>query len=450
MFAFFWSLASFIVALGILVAVHEWGHFWVARRCGVQVERFSIGFGKALWSRKDKLGTEYVIAAIPLGGYVKMLDERVDQVSEQDLPKAFNRQSVGKRIAIIAAGPVTNFLFAIFALFIMYLIGVDTVRPVIGEITTDSIAELAQVPEGSEIVSVGGRTTGDWEAVNLELISHIGNEEITIGFVAANSSVAVERVLNIGQWQFNPEKDSALLSLGIVPFRPKATTELAFVAEKSAAASAGMKVGDKIIAIDGTPVTNWEQIVGYVADHGKQQVEFAVERQGEVLTLLSTIGEMERDGRMIGSLGVVAKSQPWPDSYLFTQQYNPFGALLKAADKTWRLMTLSVEMLGKLFTGDVSIKNLSGPISIAQGAGASAGYGLVYFLSFLALISVNLGIINLLPLPVLDGGHLLYYVIELFTGRAVPESVQEIGFRIGGALLLMIMSVAIFNDIARL
>jgi regulator of sigma E protease len=175
-----------------------------------------------------------------------------------------------------------------------------------------------------------------------------------------------------------------------------------------------------------------------------------VERQGEVLTLVSTIGEMERDGRMIGSLGVVAKSDPWPDSYLFTQQYNPFGALLKAADKTWRLMTLSVEMLGKLFTGDVSIKNLSGPISIAQGAGASAGYGLVYFLSFLALISVNLGIINLLPLPVLDGGHLLYYVIELFTGRAVPEAVQEIGFRIGGALLLMIMTVAIFNDIARL
>jgi regulator of sigma E protease len=450
MFAFFWSLASFIIALGILVAVHEWGHFWVARRCGVQVERFSIGFGKALWSRKDKLGTEYVIAAIPLGGYVKMLDERVDQVSEKDLPKAFNRQSVGKRIAIIAAGPVTNFLFAIFALFVMYLIGVDTVRPIIGDVTAESIAEIAQIPPGSEIISVGERTTGDWEAVNLEFISHIGGEKITIGYRAANSSTVQERVLNIGQWQFDPEKDSALLSLGIVPFRPKATTELAFVLENSSAALAGMQVGDKIIAMDGTPVTNWEQIVGYVADHAKQQVEFAVERQGKVLTLASSIGEVERDGHKIGSLGVVAKSEPWPDSYLFTQQYYPFGALQKAADKTWRLMTLSVEMLGKLFTGDVSIKNLSGPISIAQGAGASAGYGLVYFLSFLALISVNLGIINLLPLPVLDGGHLLYYVIELFTGRAVPESVQEIGFRIGGALLLMIMSVAIFNDIARL
>lgn len=450
MFNFIWSLASFIVALGILVAVHEWGHFWVARRCGVKVERFSIGFGKALWSKKDKLGTEYVIAAIPLGGYVKMLDERVEQVSEQDLPFAFNRQPVLKRIAIIAAGPLTNFVFAVFALLLMYMIGVDTVKPVIGEIKPDSIAAQAQLVPGSEIKKIGSRSTSDWESVNLELISHIGASQIDIQVSVPGSGGVKQTTLNIDNWQFEPEKDSALTSLGITPYRPKPTTELAFIAENSAAFEAGMQVGDKIIGIDGTPAENWEQIVGYVAQRGQQQVEFEVQRKGQILTLLTTIGELEREGTVQGYLGVVAKSDPWPDSYLFTQQYNPFGALLKAMDKTWRLITLSIEMIGKLFSGDVSVKNLSGPISIAQGAGASAGYGFVYFLSFLALISVNLGIINLLPLPVLDGGHLLYYVIELFTGRPVPESVQEIGFRIGGVLLLLLMTVAIFNDIARL
>ena len=449
MIEFFWSLGSFIVALGILVAVHEWGHFWVARRCGVKVERFSIGFGKPLWRKYDKLGTEYVVAAIPLGGYVRMLDERVDQVKEEELSQAFNRQHVLKRIAIIAAGPITNFLFAIVALFFMYLIGLDTVKPVVGDVQPDSIAAAAGMQQGGQVSKIGDRATVDWEAVNLELISHIGKPNIAME-ITQESGLAKTYLLDTRNWQFDPEKVSALSSLGIVPFRPAATTELAFIGKQSAADSAGMQIGDKIVSLDGTPVQKWEQIVGYVEQRPGQEVQFEVQRNNQFVSLVATIGSREIDGQQKGYLGVASRSEPWPDSYLFTHQYDPLSAVVKAMDKTWRLMTLSVEMIGKLITGDVSVKNLSGPISIAQGAGASAGYGLVYFLSFLALISVNLGIINLLPLPVLDGGHLLYYFIELLTGRPVPESVQEVGFRIGGALLLLLMTIAIFNDVTRL
>lgn len=449
MLTFIWNLFSFIIALGLLVAVHEWGHFWVARRCGVKVERFSIGFGKPLWRTKDKLGTEFVVAAIPLGGYVRMLDERVDQVKQEDLPYAFNRQSVGKRIAIIAAGPITNFLFAILALFIMYLIGLDTVKPVIGDIQPDSIAAQAKLSPGQQIVSIGERETPDWEAVNLELVSHIGQDIVPME-VQTEQGYRLQRQLTISAWQFDPDKQSALASLGITPFRPAVTRELALVADDSAAQQAGLQIGDKIIGIDGTQYEKWEQIVRYVEQHPAQNVTLDVLRDQQSLQLQATIGSREVNGELKGYLGVVAKSEPWPTSYLFTHQYDPLSAALKAMDKTWRLMTLSVEMIGKLLTGDVSVKNLSGPISIAQGAGVSAGYGLVYFLSFLALISVNLGIINLLPLPVLDGGHLLYYFIELLTGRPVSDSVQEIGFRIGGAVLFLLMTIAIVNDITRL
>ncbi|WP_026375681.1 sigma E protease regulator RseP [Aestuariibacter salexigens] len=448
MIAFVWSLMSFIVALGILVAVHEWGHFYVARRCGVKVERFSIGFGKPLWRTHDKHGTEFVIAAIPLGGYVRMLDERVDQVSEADLPYAFNRQSVGKRIAIIAAGPLTNFIFAIFALLLMYLIGLPTVKPVIGNIEAQSIAAQAGLPDAGEITAIGGQQTADWEDVNLELVSHIGKDAMQVT-VLRTEGYTQDYTLDLRDWSFDPDSQSALASLGIQRFTPDATTEITYVAENSAAQRAGFNVGDKIIAMDGTLPQNWQQIVDYVSARPGQMLRFEVGRGGDIVSLDATIGTRENDPS-IGYLGLAPRYEEWPEGHVFIHQYNPISALLKATDKTWRWMTLSVEMIGKLITGDVSVKNLSGPISIAQGAGVSAGYGLVYFLSFLALISVNLGIINLLPLPMLDGGHLLYYFIELLTGRPVPESVQEVGFKVGGVLLLMLMSIAIFNDIARL
>jgi regulator of sigma E protease len=448
--SFLISLVSFIVALGILVAVHEWGHFWVARRCGVKVERFSIGFGKALWRRKDKLGTEFVIAAIPLGGYVKMLDERVDEVSEKDLPYAFNRQHVLKRIAIIAAGPGVNFLFAIFALFVMYLIGLQTIKPVVGSIEPDSVFSQSNIPQNAILTQVGDRKVVDWEDVAYEFMSFIGNDEMLVKWTDDKNSYERSATINLKQWKFDPDKTSVFASLGLIPYRPKVLNVLGYIEDGSAAQSIGFKANDKIVSLDGTSMQNWEQIVGYVSTRANQTVEANVLRNGQIISLNGTIGSKTGEQTTKGYMGFTPTLEPWPEGVVFVHQYGVVKAMSKAMDKTWRLMTLSIEMLGKLITGDVSVKNLSGPISIAQGAGMSASLGLVYFLGFLALISVNLGIINLLPLPVLDGGHLLYYFIELISGRPVPESVQEVGFKIGGVLLLLLMSIAIVNDIARL
>lgn len=444
------TIVAFIVAIGILVAVHEWGHFWVARRCGVKVLRFSIGFGPTLWSRTDKLGTEYVIAAIPLGGYVKMLDERVEEVSTADLPFAFNQQTVWKKIAIIAAGPFVNFIFAVFALYVMFLIGVPTSKAMLGEVVPDSIVSQSPITSHSVITGIGERQTRNWEEVNLELMSYIGQDAIAVTWQPEGQQFAKTTNLNIKKWQFDPDKTSAVSSLGFSVYRPDIILVLAQVVENSAAEQAGLKLGDKILQFDGTTMQNWEQIVGYVSERPNQSVDIKIERNGQILSLSGTIGEKTEKGITRGYMGFLPTLEAWPEGVLFNYQYGIVDGIGKALDKTWRLMTVSVGMLGKLITGDISVKNLSGPIAIAQGAGMSASSGLVYFLSFLALISVNLGIINLLPLPVLDGGHLLYYFIELISGRPVPESVQEIGFKIGGVILLLLMSIAIVNDITRL
>ncbi|MCF2950153.1 sigma E protease regulator RseP [Paraglaciecola aquimarina] len=460
MFEFVWSVASFVIALGILVAVHEWGHFWVARRCGVKVEKFSIGFGKAFWRKTDKHGTEFVLAVIPLGGYVKMLDERVEQVAEEDLPHAFNRQHVLKRIAIIAAGPLVNFIFAIFALFVMYLIGLQTIKPVVGNIEPESILSASLIPAKATLVQVGERKVTDWEDVNYELMSHIGNEQLTLKWTENNHPIVKSAKVDISQWKFDPDKESPLSSLGLTPFRPEVSNTLGYVQENSAAEKIGLLADDKILRIDGTSMQNWEQIVSHVVAKPNESIQIDVLRNNQNVRLEGLVGSRELSSKeqgsevssqaVVGYMGFTPRYEAWPEGMVFIHQYGLSQALGKALDKTWRLMTLSIEMLGKLLTGDVSVKNLSGPIAIAQGAGMSASSGLVYFLSFLALISVNLGIINLLPLPVLDGGHLLYYFIELLSGRPVPDSVQEVGFKIGGFVLLLLMSVAIFNDIARL
>ncbi|MEW9797634.1 sigma E protease regulator RseP [Alteromonas sp. CYL-A6] len=449
MLSFIWSLGAFIVALGILVAVHEWGHFYVARRCGVFVERFSIGFGKPLWRKRSQSGTEYVIAAIPLGGYVRMLDERVDDVPPEQAHQAFNNKPVLQRMAIIAAGPGINFVFAVFALFVMYLVGLETVKPVIKQVEPDSIAARAALKDGDEILAIGERDTPDWEAVNFELVSYVGGEQAPLT-VKGENGVTRQITLNIREWNFDPDKQSPLRSLGITPFRPDPTLTLSLVGKDSPAAEAGLKAGDTLTALNGERIADWASLVEMISDKPGETATLTVQRDGQTLTVNATIARQETPEGQKGYLGVSPAFEAWPPGYLFTHQYGLLESVSRALDKTWRLMTLSIEMIGKLLTGDVSVKNLSGPISIAQGAGVSAGYGLAYFLSFLALISVNLGIINLLPLPMLDGGHLMYFTIEWITGKPVPEVVQEWGFRIGGALLFMIMGIAIINDIARI
>lgn len=441
----FWAVGAFILAIGIVVTFHEFGHFWVARRCGVRVLTFSIGFGKPLWSRVAKDGTCYQVAMLPLGGYVRMLDGRVDDVPVGQEHTSFSHKSVQQRIAIVLAGPIFNFIFAVLALWLMFLIGVPSARPVVGEVAPQSIAEQAGLQRGDVIVRVDNRRTREWQAVNLALVERIG-DNATRWVVSDAEGTEREIDLNLAGWDFDPDRESTISSLGIQMFQPRVYATLAQVVDDSPADRAGMRAGDKIIGIDGTMPMEWVQIRSFIADNPAQTHQFVIERDGAQQALSVTIGEQGGQGY----LGVIQEMEPIPEEYLFTLQYGVLQAIPQSIDRTWQLMSLSVNMIKKLVTGDVSVKNLSGPVGIAVGAGDSASYGLVYFLSFLALISVSLGIFNLLPIPVLDGGHLVYYIIEWVRGKPVSERVQEIGLRVGMILLFALMALVLVNDITRL
>ncbi len=449
MLSVLWSLAAFIIALGVLITVHEFGHFWVARRCGIYVERFSIGFGKALWRRTDKYGTEFVIALIPLGGYVKMLDERVEAVAPEMRHKAFNNKTVAQRAAVIAAGPIANFIFAIFAYWLVFIIGVPSVRPVVGEISPNSIAASAQITAGMELKAVDGIETPDWDAVRMAFIGKIGDAGATLTLAPFGSQQTVQKKLDLTHWQFEPDKQDPVISLGLNPVSAQVEPVLDEVQKDSAASKAGLQAGDRIVKVDGRPV-GWMEFATEVKSNPAKTLTVEIQRQGSTLSLTLIPDTKPGTAKPEGFVGVVPKIIPLPDEYKTVRQYGPFTAVMQATDKTWQLMKLTVSMLGKLITGDVKLNNLSGPISIAQGAGMSAEFGFVYYLMFLALISVNLGIINLFPLPVLDGGHLLFLAIEKLKGRPVSERVQDFSYRIGSILLVMLMGLALFNDFSRL
>lgn len=449
MLSILWSLGAFIVALGVLITVHEFGHFWVARRCGVKVERFSVGFGKALWRRRDQQGTEYVIAMIPLGGYVKMLDERVEPVPPELRHSAFNHKTVSQRAAIIAAGPLANFIFAVFAWWLVFIIGVPGIRPVIGEIVSGSPAEMAQIVPGMELKAIDGIETPDWDAVRMALVTKIGDQQTMISVVPFGTAHISEKRIDLRNWQFDPAKQDPVTSLGMLPRSPQIETVLAEVQPNSAAMKAGLQAGDRIVKVDGQPLDQWQRFVTLVRDNPGKALAVEVERRGNSLALTLT-PDVKPGRKAEGFAGVVPRIIPLPDEYKTVRQYGPFTAIGEASAKTWQLMKLTVSMLGKLVTGEVKLNNLSGPISIAQGAGMSAEYGLIYYLMFLALISVNLGIINLFPLPVLDGGHLLFLAIEKIKGGPVSERVQDFSYRIGSILLVLLMGLALFNDFSRL
>ncbi|MDF2155534.1 sigma E protease regulator RseP [Vibrio sp. CAU 1672] len=447
-----WNLISFIVALGILVAVHEFGHFWVARRCGVKVEKFSIGFGRSIWTKVGKDGTEYSISVIPLGGYVKMLDGRVDQIPEYERERAFDQKPLWKRSSIVAAGPVFNFLFAIVAYWLVFLIGVPAVKPVVGQVVPNSIVAQAGIEPGMELKAISGIKTPDWESVNMGLVSHIGDDSMTMTVSPADEvGFEVTRTLDLRDWQFEPESESAMQSLGFTPFTPEIYTRLAQITQGGAADKAGLLAGDTVQAINGEPVTEWQQVVDVIRSHPNAPIEVVVMRDNAQLSVPMTPASRElANKQVIGFAGIAPEVADWPESYRFELQFGVFESIGKAIDKTGQVIGLTISMLKKLIVGDVGLNNLSGPISIAKGAGATADYGLVYFLGFLALISVNLGIINLVPLPMLDGGHLLFFAIEAIIRRPVPEKVQEMGYRIGGAIIFSLMALALFNDFARL
>lgn len=444
-----WSLGAFVVTLGILVTFHEFGHFWVARRCGVKVLTFSVGFGKPIWQRQGRDGTVYQVGVIPLGGYVRMLDERVDSVSEDERQVTFNSKTVWQRAAIIAAGPIANFVLAIAVLWVMFVIGVPSVKPIVGTVQENSIAAQAGIQTPAEIIAIDGVETADWQQVNLRFAAALGNDLVEVKTIDEGNRERTYQ-LQIGAWRLQDNQQPTYAALGLQPFRPEVSLVLSYIAPDSPAAAANLQVGDKIIAFDGTPVVDWPQTRDLIMQAAGQEVRVTLERNGQTVTQQVQLGSREANGQRYGFLGVEPTVAAYPEQYRFTQQYGIVDGLLQGAERTWELMALSVNMLGKLLVGTVSVSNLSGPVAIAEGAGATASYGLVYFLGFLALISVNLGIINLVPLPVLDGGHLAFLAIEGVRGKPVSERVQEVCYRIGGILIFALMAIAISNDILRL
>lgn len=446
-----WNLGAFIVALGILVAIHEFGHFWVARKCGVKVLRFSIGFGKTIWMRKGKDGCEYAIAMIPLGGFVKMLDERVEDVPEELKSQAFNGKPVLSRIAIVAAGPLANFALALAAFWLMFMIGVPSVKPVIGDVKVNSIVAESGVTAPALITAIDGEDVLDWSEVTLKLVDRMDADSMLMRLKLEEQNYTVERQVDLRNWHFDPETQSPITSLGIQPFSPKVSLEIAKVIDGSAGKLAGLQVGDVITAIAGEPVAKWQEVVKIIQASPNKALTLSVQRGADRVTLnVTPKSRKNQQGIAQGYLGVAPVVASYPQDYVVDIQYGMLSALEKSVERTWELTTLTFRMIGRLITGDISLNNLSGPISIAKSAGASADYGLVYFLGFLALISINLGIMNLMPLPVLDGGHLMFYSFELLTGKPVSEKVQEIGFKLGSVAIMLLTGIALFNDFARL
>ncbi len=446
--------AAFLVALGILVVIHELGHYWVARRCNVKVLRFSVGFGRPLktWVLgRDR--TEWVIAAVPLGGYVKMLDEREAPVATGELHRAFNRQNVWKRIAIVLAGPVANLLLAIALYWALFMHGVPGVRPVVGAPVAASASAKAGFSEGDTIVGVAGEAVSTWQDARWMLLKSAVHKAPVAIAVMTSKDDPVTRTLDMSGLSSTDLDGDFLQALGLARFQLKAPPEIGRVMAGGAAERAGLRARDEFVAMNNIQIESVQQAIRMIQEHPNMPLIAEIRRDGMVLApmVLTPDAVVEADGRTAGRIG--AALQPLRqalDKYRVEVRYGPLDSLGHALMKTWDTSLFSLKMLGKMVTGEVSLKNLSGPITIADYAGQSAQHGWISYLVFLALISISLGVLNLLPIPLLDGGHLMYYVVEVFKGTPVSERVMEIGQRVGMGMLLLMMACALFNDVNRL
>lgn len=441
-----------ILLLGPLIAIHEFGHYFVARKLGVKVLVYSIGFGPTIlkWTSK-KSGIQYQLSALPLGGYVKMLDEREGNVAEADLPYAFNRQPPWKRIAIVAAGPLINLIFAILLFWILFLPAQEQLNTRVGKVLADTPAAAAQMQVGDKITAIDGTPVTTWEKLNFALVDRVGE--------TGNIQVQAERAGEIKTFSLpiqkflNDQSQSPLDVLGFTPYRPQIPAIVSKLSEDGAAIRQGMQVGDQIIAIDGVKMNDWYDVVQVVQASPEKLLKVDVLRNNQVVQLqVMPQGKRDNMGNVSGVLGV--QSDPGkiviPEDYKQTIQYSPSEALFMAVDKTGQLSSMILNSIVKMVRGLIGLDNLSGPITIAKVAGQSAEMGWQTFISFMALMSVSLGILNLLPIPMLDGGHLVYYFIELIRGKPVSEQIQLVGLKIGMVLLGSMMLLALFNDIMRL
>ncbi|HEY3486734.1 MAG TPA: RIP metalloprotease RseP [Gammaproteobacteria bacterium] len=448
----FISIFAFILALGILVAIHEFGHFWVARRLGVKVLRFSLGFGKVIWRRQGG-ETEYVLSALPLGGYVKMLGEQDDNVAEHERHRAFSTQPVWKRIAIVAAGPLANFILAAFLYICVFLIGIPGVKPVIGKVEPDSYAAAAGFAAGDLITAVSSVAVDSWQDVRLLLLENVlmdGRIEVS---VTRDAGVQLQRVLSFDDNDLLQREGDVLQNIGFIPWQPLLEPVIAEIKPGEAAARAGIQVGDRIVMADGQPVAAWLDWVDYVRSRPDTEIRLTVLRNGSPVETTIVPAAKEENGKIIGFIGAgvrLDEANAELDAMRVIVHYPLLESISRGLAKTWDMTAVSFRMIGKLIVGDASPKNISGPITIAEYAGKTFSIDLRFFLDFLAIVSIGLAVLNILPVPMLDGGHLLYYLIELLTGKPLPEKIQLLGQNIGIFLLACLMSLAFYNDIVRL
>jgi regulator of sigma E protease len=460
MFAIVSSILAFIVAISVLVAVHEYGHFWVARRLGFKVLRYSIGFGKPLakWRGKGPDHTEYWLSSIPLGGYVKLLDEREGPVPEEDAPRAFNRRPIPHRIAVLLAGPGFNFLFAIVAYWAMFVSGVPGIKPIVGMVTEGSVAAQSGLRTDDQILSVGGRATATWEGALIAILDELLDDgRLDLVVLEANGNERQVELDVRGRESELTEPNALFTGLGFTP-GPTMPADISKVDPDSPAELAGLRAGDRVVRVSGANVPSeriqsWQQWLEVIRQYPGETVNLDVQRDGSSVQLDMTIGEVEEEGQRIGRIGAWRPTSLPADlleRIQAEQRYGVVESLVQGTQKTWEMSALTVRMLVRMFTGDVSYRNVSGPISIATYAGESAAAGFTAFLSFLAIVSISLGIMNLLPVPLLDGGQIVYQLVELFKGSPLSERAMIMGQQLGIMLLIVLMSFVFYNDLTRM
>ncbi|MBL8398792.1 MAG: RIP metalloprotease RseP [Candidatus Accumulibacter sp.] len=449
---FLYYLCAFALVLGVLIIFHEFGHYLVARWLGVKVLRFSVGFGRPIWSRRwGRDGTEWAIAAFPLGGYVKMLDEREGKVPAGELHRSFNRQSVWRRMAIVAAGPLANLLLAVMVYWLLFWNGTLEVKPVLGSPAAASAAAAAGIQNGELVRKIGDESIQTWQEMRWLMLRRASDQdEIILELINRQNEIAWRRLtvsaIRESGWEGDP-----LERLGLTLYRPNFPALIGTVTPNGAADTAGMLTADKVLAIDDTPVTGWSDVVRTVRRSPGKMLRFDVLRGDQRLTISITPSTIDERGQSVGRIGAgVRDDRVLRDEMMIRVSYDPLTAFGKGVVETWDKSWFTLRMIGKMLLGEVSWRNISGPVTIADYAGQSAKLGIDYYLKFLALVSISLGVLNLLPIPILDGGHLLYYLIEIVKRAPLSERTMEIGQQIGLALLSLLMAFAFYNDLNRL
>lgn len=446
-------VAAFLIAIGILVAVHEFGHYWVAKKLGFKVLRFSIGFGKPLLTRigKGPDRTEYCMAAIPLGGYVKLLDEREGEVGAAELHRSFTRRPIAHRIAVLAAGPAMNLLFAAVLYAAIAMVGTEAVKPIVGLVRPDGPAAIAGLRRGDEIVRVGDRGVADTDELQIALLSRFSEDGVIPLRVRRDGGERSITLRITADRRALTEPGKLLPGLGFDTSSWRADTHILTVPPDSAGARAGLRAGDRLLAVDGQTLSNSAEFVAVVSGAPGRDLVIQIERAGVRTDIVAAVPAVQDQGKTIGRLGIMLQegARSWPPGIVVMRRSGPIEALAGGVVKTWEMSALTVQMLWRVAAGQVSAKNISGPISIAEFAGVSALLGVVPFLRFLAVISVSLGVLNLMPVPLLDGGQVIYQLVEAVKGSPLSERAQLLGQQVGIALLVLLMSLAFYNDISR-